>query len=81
MIRSLIRKQNRPNYAKRAKDFGLKYISIRNIQKYFDRDWEKRIESSEQRFNWEYIAEYLIRRDIMEMSHLQFSDFINELIR
>ena len=35
---SLIRKQNRPNYAKRAKDFGLKYISITNIQKYFEKD-------------------------------------------
>ena len=33
MIRSLKSKQNRPNYAKRAKKFGLEYISVAKIQK------------------------------------------------
>ena len=80
MKRCLKSNENRPNYAKRAKDFGLEYISIGKIQKYFMKDWEKRIESSEQRFNWEYITKYLIRSDIMEMCHKQFDDFINELL-
>ena len=73
--------ENRPNYAKRAKDFGLEYISIACIQKYFKEDWEKIIESKEQRFNWEYINRSLIRGDLMDMKSTQFSDFTNELRR
>ena len=81
MRRCLKSKQNRPDYAKRAKDFGLEYISITNIQKYFVKDWEKLIESKERRFTWKYIADYLIRRDIVEMNCTQFRDFINECRR
>ena len=73
--------ENHSNYAKRAKNFGLEYISIANIKKYFEDDWEKLIESSNQRFNWEYITQSLIRGDIMEMSCIQFQDIINELQR
>ena len=42
--RSLKSNENRPNYAKRAKDFGLEYISIAIIQKHLEVDWEKLIE-------------------------------------
>ena len=81
MRRSLKSNLKRPNYAKRAKDFGLNYISITKIQKYFKKDWEKQIESKERRFTWEYITRNLIRREVFVKSIIQFSDFINELIR
>ena len=78
MRRSFKSNENRFNYAKRAKDFGLEYISIANIQKYFKEDWEKIIESSNERFDWEYITQSLIREDLMK---IQFSDIIDELQR
>ena len=80
MRRSLKSNENRPNFAKRAKDFGLEYISIANIKKYFKEDWEKIIESEEQRFNWQYISRSLIRRDLMDM-RLKKSDIMRELQR
>lgn len=73
---------NRPNYAKRAKEFGLEYISITNIQKYFEEDWEKKIESSKLRFDWRYIFRSLNSNNtIHEMENGQFQKFLEVLGR
>lgn len=79
MRRCLKSNENRPNYAKRAKDFGLNYISIMNIQKYFTEDWEKLVESSKQRFDWKYITRSLIRNDVKKLNHRELFKVIGEL--
>ena len=73
--------KSRPNYAKRAKECGLQHVKILQIQRYLIEDWEKKIEMSTEKFNWDYVVKHLFKKEVYEMEKKQFDKVVKDFKR
>ncbi|KAI6646414.1 hypothetical protein LOD99_12536 [Oopsacas minuta] len=71
----------RLNYAKTAKQCGMKHISILEILQYLRDDWEINIESFKGKVNWDCILHDQLKYDITVMDRREFRNMCDILRR
>ena len=73
--------ESRPNYAKPAKECGLQHVNILSVQKYLIEDWEEKIETSEEKFSWDFVVKHLVKEEVYKMEREEFKRVVNDFKR
>ena len=71
---------NRPNFAKRSLECGMKPVYLSEVQKFLKKGWEEEIEKSGRGLNGQTV-EYSLKQEVFSTSVVEFLSMIEILKR